>query len=184
MLKADELLPILQGPENRGEKTTTLWRPEYANYMVEGTPGFPYEHQIQCFNRVEANMRLRRKQVQDILSKDEYILTVTAFPHLGCNEYTWPNYVSSPKENIYSKSIFWTDHAIFPGHPRFKSLTKNIRERRGRKVCINVPIYVDQNTPEPMIEKINEDCIDEDSKNAMKPNSIYLDAVSCVHFLK
>ena len=35
LLKAHELLPILQGPENRHEKKLmSLWRPEYANYMV------------------------------------------------------------------------------------------------------------------------------------------------------
>lgn len=145
--------------------------------MVEGTPGMPYEHQMKCFNRVEANMRLRRKQVQDILGKDEYILTVTAFPHLGCEEYTWPSYVASPSENQVSRSLFWTDRAIYPGHPRFTSLTRNIRERRGEKVCINVPFYIDQNTPEPMIEHIDETRIDDESRRVMKPNYIYLDAV-------
>lgn len=144
---------------------------------MEGTPGSPYEHQIQCFNRVEANMRLRRKQVQDILGKDEYILSVTAFPHLGCDGYTWPTYKTGPNENEVSKSLFWTDNAIFPGHPRFKSLTKNIRERRGEKVRINVPLFIDQNTPEPMIERIDENRMDEESKRAIKPNHIYLDAV-------
>lgn len=175
MLKGHELLPILQGPENRGEKAPTLWRPEYADYMVEGTPGSPYEHQIQCFNRVEANMRLRRKQVQDILGEDEYILALTAFPRLGCQDYTFPSFKAGPSENEVSKSLFWTDHAIFPGHPRFKSLTKNIRERRGEKVRINVPIYSDQNTPEPFNEIV--DNADDESKKAMKPNHIYLDAV-------
>lgn len=176
MLKGDQLLPILQAPENRGEKTATLWRPEYANYMVEGTPGFPYEHQIQCFNRVEANMRLRRKQVQDILGEDEYIVSVTAFPRLGCREYTWPSHPAGPSENDVSRSLFWTDRAIYPGHPRFKSLTRNIRERRGEKVRINVPIYSDQNTLEPVIE--DTDTWDDESKRAMKPNHIYMDAVT------
>ncbi len=38
LLKADELLPVLNGPENRNEKNlSSLWRPEYANYMIEGT---------------------------------------------------------------------------------------------------------------------------------------------------
>jgi glutamate--cysteine ligase catalytic subunit len=39
-LKAEELLSTLQEPEKRGElNLTSLWRPEYASYMVEGTPG-------------------------------------------------------------------------------------------------------------------------------------------------
>ena len=36
-----------------------LWRPEYAAYMVEGTPGRPYGHRMAHFNMVEANMRFR-----------------------------------------------------------------------------------------------------------------------------
>lgn len=150
--------------------------------MVEGTPGFPYEHQIQCFNRVEANMRLRRKQVQELLGEDEYIVTVTAFPRLGSEAYTWPSYPAGINENEVSRSLFWTDQAIFPGHPRFKSLTRNIRERRGQKVRINVPIYIDHNTEEPFVEDLKGKEVDEDSKNAMLPNHIYLDAVHFIVF--
>lgn len=40
LLTADELLSRLQVPEKRGEEDlSSLWRPEYASYMVEGTPG-------------------------------------------------------------------------------------------------------------------------------------------------
>ncbi len=39
-LRAKELLAKLQEPENSGQKDLpSLWRPEYASYMVEGTPG-------------------------------------------------------------------------------------------------------------------------------------------------
>jgi glutamate--cysteine ligase catalytic subunit len=40
LLKAEELLKQLQIPELRGDKELpSLWRPEYASYMIEGTPG-------------------------------------------------------------------------------------------------------------------------------------------------
>ena len=40
LLKAEEVLKVLQKPENEGMKNLpSLWRPEYAAYMVEGTPG-------------------------------------------------------------------------------------------------------------------------------------------------
>jgi glutamate--cysteine ligase catalytic subunit len=40
LLKAEELLAKLQEAEKNGEKDLdSLWRPEYASYMVEGTPG-------------------------------------------------------------------------------------------------------------------------------------------------
>ena len=37
----------------------STWRPEYAAYMVEGTPGKPYGGLMAHFNLVEANMKLR-----------------------------------------------------------------------------------------------------------------------------
>ena len=39
-LRAQKLLPILRKPEDDGVKDLdSLWRPEYAAYMIEGTPG-------------------------------------------------------------------------------------------------------------------------------------------------
>jgi len=38
-----------------------------------------------------------------------------------------------------SRSLFFPDEAIYPGHPRFKTLTRNIMERRQEKVAINIP---------------------------------------------
>lgn len=38
-----------------------------------------------------------------------------------------------------SLSLFLPDQCINPGHPRFKTLTSNIRHRRGEKVAINLP---------------------------------------------
>ena len=41
LLNAEEVLKVLQVPENEGkENLSSLWRPEYAAYMVEGTPGW------------------------------------------------------------------------------------------------------------------------------------------------
>jgi glutamate--cysteine ligase catalytic subunit len=186
LLKADELLPILQAPEHRNEKLLTLWRPEYANYMIEGTPGEPYDHQIDCFNRLEANMRIRRKQIQQVLGEDEHVLSLTCFPLLGRKNFTWPNYDISQGIGI-TKSLFYIDQAIFPGHPRFHGLSKNIRERRNAKVAINVPIFVDKNTPQPFIEDLSQygdgDDPNTESKLAAKPNHIYMDAMgSSIYF--
>lgn len=180
-LRADEILPVLQAPEERQEKNLlTLWRPEYANYMVEATPGYPYEHQIGCFNRVEANMRLRRKQAQDLLGKDEYCVSLTSFPMLGTPQFTWPVYNPTPGKGV-TQSLFFMDDAIFPGHPRFATLSKNIRERRNAKVAINVPLFIDENTPQPFVEDLNQYGDDpspqSESKLAALPNHIYLDAV-------
>ena len=180
LLKANQVLPVLQGPEERNEKTASLWRPEYANYMIEATPGEPYAHQINNFNKLEANMRLRRKQAQDILGEDEFVMSITSFPHLGCENFTWPNYTSTPHEGI-TRSLFFVDQAIYQDHPRFAALSKNIRERRKSKVAINVPIYIDKNTPRPFIEDLNKyndsPEIDSESKKAAKIDHIYMDAM-------
>jgi glutamate--cysteine ligase catalytic subunit len=40
-------------------KPKAIWYPEYARYMIEGTPGSPYPGTMKDFLSVEANMRLR-----------------------------------------------------------------------------------------------------------------------------
>jgi glutamate--cysteine ligase catalytic subunit len=148
--------------------------------MVEGTPGSPYDHQIVNFKKLEANMRLRRKQVQDILGEDEYILSLTSFPMLGCANFTFPSYPSTPNEGV-TRSLFYIDQAIYPGHPRFACLSKNIRERRKAKVAINVPIFKDKKTPSPFVEDLNQygdnPDLNSESKQAAKPDHIYMDAM-------
>jgi glutamate--cysteine ligase catalytic subunit len=176
LLNAEKLLPILQLPEiNEDENVKALWRPEYSNYMVEGTPGKPYDHQISNFNLLEENMRLRRQQVLDLLDKkNEYCSSLTAFPSLGCENFTFPSYPPTPDIGV-TRSLFYPDQVIYPGHPRFASLSKNIRERRGSKVAINIPIYFDKNTPKPFIEQLP--LSNEESRRAQKENHIYLDAM-------
>ncbi len=59
------------------------WHPEACDFVIEGVPSKPYGFLPSHFNTVEANMRLRREQVQKILSEQsdcEYILNIAAFP--------------------------------------------------------------------------------------------------------
>ena len=63
-----------------------LWRPEYASYMVEGTPGRPYGHRMAHFNLVEANMKIR---LTEFHYNSVYTLThssVISFPS-RCSSY-------------------------------------------------------------------------------------------------
>ena len=48
-----------------------------------------------------------------------------------------------------SQSLYIPDACIQP-HPRFPTLTANIRQRRGQKVMITVPVYPDTHTDETM----------------------------------
>jgi len=115
----------------------SLWRPEYGAYMIEGTPGQPYGALPAHLNIVEANMVSRRKEAQLQLAPNEFVLS-TNFPRLGCPGFTFPEFNPDP-ETSASRSYFFPDEAIFQGHPRFATLTRNIRSRRGSKIDIQIP---------------------------------------------
>ncbi|XP_050828402.1 glutamate--cysteine ligase catalytic subunit isoform X2 [Serinus canaria] len=169
---------VLQTLQDKGEKVNpnhpTLWRPEYGSYMIEGTPGQPYGGTMSEFNTVQDNMRKRRQEAASVLKENEAVCTVTSFPRLGCPGFTLPDYMPTPVEGGASKSLFFPDEAINK-HPRFSTLTRNIRHRRGEKVVINVPIFKDKNTPSPFIETFPND--DGEAANASKPDYIYMDAM-------
>ncbi|NXL93759.1 GSH1 ligase, partial [Alectura lathami] len=169
---------VLQTLQDKGEKINpnhpTLWRPEYGSYMIEGTPGQPYGGTMSDFNTVQDNMRKRRQEAASVLKENEAVCTVTSFPRLGCPGFTVPEYKPTPVEEGASKSLFFPDEAINK-HPRFSTLTRNIRHRRGEKVVINVPIFKDKNTPSPFIETFPSD--DGEAARAAKPDYIYMDAM-------
>ncbi|XP_018796163.1 PREDICTED: glutamate--cysteine ligase [Bactrocera latifrons] len=151
-LKAPELLNHLNEKELADPKgVKSLWRPEYGAYMIEGTPGRPFGGLMAHFNLVEANMRYRREEVTEILDKDECVMSITNFPRLGAPEFTHPIYYPNPDDpNSSAKSLYFPDEAIFPAHPRFKTLTRNIRKRRGEKVAIKLKVFKDVNTKLPV----------------------------------
>uniref|UniRef100_A0A8C3EW87 Glutamate--cysteine ligase n=1 Tax=Corvus moneduloides TaxID=1196302 RepID=A0A8C3EW87_CORMO len=169
---------VLQTLQDKGEKVNpnhpTLWRPEYGSYMIEGTPGQPYGGTMSEFNTVQDNMRKRRQEAASVLKENEAVCTVTSFPRLGCPGFTLPEYKPTPVEGGASKSLFFPDEAINK-HPRFSTLTRNIRHRRGEKVVINVPIFKDKSTPSPFIETFPND--DGEAAKAAKPDYIYMDAM-------
>ena len=82
--------------------------------------------------RVEGNMRRRRELIASVLEPGEIYVTLTNFPRLGCPNFTDPPMAPSPEGQV-AKSLFFPDEAI-NHHPRFATLTANIRERRGSKV--------------------------------------------------
>ncbi|XP_067641863.1 glutamate--cysteine ligase [Eurosta solidaginis] len=151
-LKAQELLNKLNEKELADpDGVKSLWRPEYGAYMIEGTPGKPFGGLMAHFNLVEANMRYRREEVTELLDKDECVMSITNFPRLGAPEFTHPIYYPNPNDpNSSAKSLYFPDEAIYPGHPRFKTLTRNIRKRRGEKVAIKLKVYKDSNTKIPV----------------------------------
>lgn len=80
-LRAKDLLAQLNEKElNDPTGVKCLWRPEYGAYMIEATPGKPYGGLMAHFNVVEANMRYRRAEAQQLLRSDELLMSVTNFP--------------------------------------------------------------------------------------------------------
>ena len=129
-------------------KEASAWHPEYGSWMVEGTPRMPFGGFVRDLRRVELSMRLRRRRLLAALQPDEIAPTVTAFPLMGLPDTTDPPaQVMGPA----AMSEFASDDLINP-HPRFATLTGNIRKRRGRKVHIKVPMFIDTNTTARLLE--------------------------------
>ncbi|CAH1117918.1 unnamed protein product [Phaedon cochleariae] len=169
-LRGHELLAILNEKELADPNgVKSLWRPEFASYMIEGTPGKPYGGLLAHFNIVEANMRHRREEVSQLLKPDEVVMSITSFPRLGCGDFTDPPSKPNPKSGE-TRSIFLPDETVNQGHPRFLGLARNIRERRGDTPSINIPVFRDTNT------KIPIDDTQTYYKDAL-PDHVYMDAM-------
>ena len=120
--------------------------PEYGAWMCEATPARPYTGYTADLLRVERSMRMRRRRMMTVLEDDEIAPTLTIFPMLGAqgdDGSVPPTKVGGSK----TLSDYISDDIINP-HPRFGTLTRNIRQRRGSKVNIRVPLFRDGSTPE------------------------------------
>ncbi|OAX39116.1 glutamate-cysteine ligase catalytic subunit [Rhizopogon vinicolor AM-OR11-026] len=160
--------------------TAPTFHPEYGRYMQESTPGSPYTGSIQDLLSVEINMHYRRTLARKHLKANEIPFTFTSFPRLGTpGVFTEPHF--SPDNAKSSHSLFLPDEITNP-HPRFPTITANIRSRRGSKIAINVPIFIDERTPRPFVDptipwhrSIYPE--DPDAKNGAALNDhIYMDA--------
>lgn len=147
-LRAKEIMDNLNEKEGTHMHRTEgcNWVPEYGAWMVEATPMRPYTGFTTDLLRVERNMRLRRKRLLTELREDEVAPTFSTFPLLGA----MGDDGSVPPTKVggaVTLSDYIGDGIINP-HPRFATLSANIRQRRGEKVNIRVPLFRDTNTPE------------------------------------
>ncbi|BFZ54868.1 glutamate--cysteine ligase [Savitreella phatthalungensis] len=176
--KQGGVVPELQRIE-RARDLLPTFHPEYGRYMLEATPGAPYGHSLDDLLDVLPNMQRRRVIAKAHMRNNEFPITLTSFPRLGVGRFTEPAH--SP-EGSASRSLFLPDEIINP-HARFPTLTANIRERRGRKVAMNVPIFYDDNTPQPFLDPdipFDRDIFPEDSdarNGAAKQGHIYMDSM-------
>jgi len=144
-LRADEVLAKLREREQtHTQQRGCTWHQEYGSWMVEATPSTPYGGYTSSLLEVEQNMRLRRSRLLSVLLPDEIAPTMTVFPLMGVGDFVSP---SAPPGGPASESDTVPD-ACINTHPRFPTLTANIRSRRGSKVDIRVPTYKDEATTE------------------------------------
>lgn len=122
----------------------SAWHQEYGSWMIESTPAAPFAGQPDSLAQVERSMRRRRAKLQAALGKNEIAPTMVNFPLMGVGEFTVP--AASPG-GAAAQSDSVSDACINP-HPRFGTLTANIRSRRGSKVDVRMPLFRDEATPE------------------------------------
>ena len=155
----------------------SAWKPEFCAFQIESCPGAPFEVNLASFNSVEHNMRLRRAEVLPLLEGDEILLTTSSFPLLGTPDFTWPHTRPNPRSELcFTKSLFWPSSVVYLGHPRYSRISTNIRQRKGEKVIINVPIYRDEKTPSPFVEDFSQLGDDGTAAREAKPDHVYMDA--------
>lgn len=91
------------------------FHPEYAQFMIETTPGHPYGGFTAHIPLVEQNMILRRHLIQKQLSSSDRVVSMTSFPLLGVQDCTSP---ALPPGGPVTRSRYVPDGVINP-HPRF-----------------------------------------------------------------
>lgn len=88
-----------------------LFHPEYGRFMLEATPYQPYDGEtIEGYAEVEKNMSIRRTVAHNEMGdKMVHATTLTAFPTMGCDNFTYPKAVP---EGPASQSLFLPDEVI------------------------------------------------------------------------
>jgi len=160
----------------------TLQHPEYANWMIEATPAVPYGKTGTDLAKVERNMVLRRQELRKHLTANEEVLSLPVFPRLGARGFTADQTLEPRPEGPTSRSIYVPDESIQP-HPRFPALTAAIRERRGEKVEITVPVFKDKRTYQAMQRQAAEIMANDPADgrrivDRVGASNIYMDAMA------
>ncbi|KAF3150382.1 Zn finger-containing GTPase- Activating Protein for ARF [Orbilia oligospora] len=178
--KAGGCVPSLQEISQKPGQRVPTFHAEYGRFMLEATPGAPYGGTLRDLLTVEPDMKKRRVIAKQHMTKNETPITMTSFPRLGVpGAFTQPYY---PPHGPIARSIFVPDE-IINQHIRFPTLTANIRSRRGSKVCINLPVFYDEKTPNPFKDPtvqydLSDYPEDGDVRNgAAKDGHVYMDAM-------
>ena len=134
--------------------------PEFGSWMVEAVPSAPYSSLVDAAELLSCEEKLhdRRATLDKFFNEHDLqiaslanVATLGTPNHIDLNgdeelqKLVDENIKDLSAINAFSKSKFVIDKTI-NSHPRFSGLVKSIRERRGEKVDIRVPIYKDEKT--------------------------------------
>ena len=162
----EEVYKTVNGLE--GDEVSFKIVPEYGAWMIETTPKEPY-FTLNNLEPVFVSLEERRKSISKHLFNDQHVLLTSTFQLLGqpshdyfvskekpssnnpCNDEEKLKIEKEDFKNAITQSLF-IDDRIINKHPRFPTLTRNIRERRGEKVSIKVPLFIDKNTKTDVTE--------------------------------
>jgi glutamate--cysteine ligase catalytic subunit len=145
--------------------------------MIEATPRSPFGSSGRDLAEVERNMRWRREHIRKHLRPNEEIISLPVFPRLGAVGFAADPTLHPAPDGLTSQSLFIPDASIQP-HPRFPTLTANIRKRRGEKVMIAVPVFQDKNTATAMASQAAEVAMAGTSVEKLARKHIYMDAMA------
>lgn len=143
---APQLLQLIPDPSVPSSGSYTFM-PEFASYMVEGTPREPWSLHADFGPQVQDWFLGATRQIRAGLMKMDmkhvFPFTLTSFPLLGVPDSVceYSSYIAGPCSIMESE--FCDDILVNP-HPRFGTLARNIRARRGKKVHITAPRLIPQ----------------------------------------
>jgi hypothetical protein len=152
-LKMDEFKN--QVPES--VKNQLDFMPEFAGWVMEIVPKDPFadflskKEIMRHLKTVDALNQKPEEIGSNALPNKTFLLSTSVFPKIGyADYYIRPNgeripYVEREEANEFSKSKYYIDETVSK-HVRFPTLTKNTMLRKGGRVEINVPLFVDKNT--------------------------------------
>ncbi|KAL4505198.1 hypothetical protein ABPG72_016265 [Tetrahymena utriculariae] len=158
---------VQQDQQEEPEDVNFKLVPEYGGWMIETTPSNPY-YTINNLCAVPTNLSERSHKINSYLNSGQKVLYTSTFPILGQIDqkyYYIPQAQNNEHLNQVTQSLF-IDDRIISDHPRFPTLSSNIRTRRQEKVNIRVPIFKDKQT-NIEVSQYNPD-----------PDFIYMDAMA------
>jgi glutamate--cysteine ligase catalytic subunit len=150
------------------------WQSELGAAQLESTPGRPFGPDIKHVALMEANMKMRRQTVTEMLEDKERLITMPIFPRTGTPYSTHPEHKPTPREGL-TRSIYIADEFFIFDSARYRAMPKSIVDRQGHKSIINVPVFKDKKTA------IKEDFTmlndNGEAAKAAKSDHIYMDCI-------